>query len=92
MHRTVGTEAQDPLISAGHGLLCKRELLSQIAVLESYSVQTLEAPMSVHLNAFIRVIFGVHGNSCMSFMNLGNTKSLDYLPFGLNTNIADKEL
>lgn len=55
-------------------------------------MQTLEAPISVYLNAFISVIFGVHGTSCVNFMNSGYTKSLDYLPLGLNTKIAGKEL
>lgn len=90
--RKVGAEAQDPLITAGHGLLCKRVLLSPRAVVESHSMQTLEAPISVYLNAFISVIFGVHGTSCVNFMNSGYTKSLDYLPLGLNTKIAGKEL
>lgn len=89
MHTRVGVEAQsDPLITAGHELLC---ILSPVAVVESYSMQTLEVPISVDLNAFISIIFGVHGTPWMNFMNSGYTKSLDYLPPGLNPKIADKE-
>lgn len=55
-------------------------------------MQTLETPISGYLNAFISVIFRVHGTPCMNFMNSGYTESPDYLLLDLNTNIADKEL